>query len=249
MQIHVVTLFVDQVRSVIGSGVVGRAAADGLMDLQCVNPRDFATDARRRVDDRPYGGGPGMVMQYAPLVAAIRHARAAAGTQTRVIGLGPQGRLFTQKDAQRLSRLPCLVLVAGRYEGIDERVVAAEFDEEISLGDFVLSGGEIPAMAIVDAVTRLIPGVLGAADSAAQDSFSEGLLDCPHYTRPEIVEGRSVPEVLLTGDHAAISRWRRKQALGRTWQRRPELLDGMRLSGDDAGLLAEFKAESLTSEP
>lgn len=242
MKIRVVTLFVDQVRAVVGSGVVGRAAADGVIDLRCINPRDFVDNSQRRVDDRPYGGGPGMVMQYEPMVAAIRHAR--AGTDAPVIGLSPQGRPFTQLDAQRLAELPGFVLVAGRYEGIDERVAAAEFDEEISLGDFVLSGGEIPAMAIVDAVTRLLPGVLGAADSAEQDSFSDGLLDCQHYTRPDEVEGRAVPRVLLSGDHAAIDRWRRKQSLGRTWQRRPDLLESAKLSGEDLRLLEEYMTES-----
>ncbi|MEO0996073.1 MAG: tRNA (guanosine(37)-N1)-methyltransferase TrmD [Pseudomonadota bacterium] len=243
MEFQIVSLFGDNIAAGLRGGVVGRAIESGRVGLHAVNPRDFSDDANRRVDDRPYGGGPGMVLQYAPLVAAIRSARAAAPAGSPVIGLTPQGRPFVQADAERLARLPGVIVVAGRYEGIDERVAEAEFDEELSLGDFVLSGGEIAAMAVVDAVTRLLPGVLGAADSAGEDSFSEGLLDHPHYTRPERIEGREVPPVLVGGDHAAIARWRRKQSLGRTLLRRPDLLAGRRLSAADEALLQEFGLE------
>ena len=242
-RIDVVTLFPELVRAVVGSGVTGRAADAGLLELVTWNPRDYAPDRHRTVDDRPYGGGPGMVMMCAPLRDAIRAARAAAPAGSRVAYLSPQGRRLDQAGIEALAARPGLVLVAGRYEGIDERLVEAEIDEEWSLGDFVLSGGEIAAMAIVDAVTRLIPGALGDADSAGQDSFADGLLDCPHYTRPEVADGRTVPAVLLSGDHAAIARWRRKQALGRTWQRRPDLLERVALDEEQQRLLEEYIAE------
>ncbi len=242
-RIDVVTLFPELVRAVVGSGVTGRAADAGLLELVTWNPRDFAQDRHRTVDDRPYGGGPGMVMSYPPLRDAIRAARAAAPDGSRVAYLSPQGRRLDQAGVEELASRTGLILVAGRYEGIDERLVEAEIDEEWSLGDFVLSGGEIAAMAIVDAVTRLIPGALGDADSAEQDSFVDGLLDCPHYTRPEVADGRTVPAVLLSGDHAAIARWRRKQALGRTWQRRPDLLEQVGLDEEQQRLLDEYIAE------
>ena len=242
-RIDVVTLFPELVRGVVGSGVTGRAADAGLLELVTWNPRDFAQDRHRTVDDRPYGGGPGMVMSYPPLRDAIRAARAAAPDGSRVAYLSPQGRRLDQAGVEELASRTGLILVAGRYEGIDERLVEAEIDEEWSLGDFVLSGGEIAAMAIVDAVTRLIPGALGDADSAEQDSFVDGLLDCPHYTRPEVADGRTVPAVLLSGDHAAIARWRRKQALGRTWQRRPDLLEQVALDEEQQRLLDEYIAE------
>lgn len=242
-RIDVVTLFPELVRAVVGSGVTGRAADAGLLELVTWNPRDFAQDRHRTVDDRPYGGGPGMVMSYPPLRDAIRAARAAAPDGSRVAYLSPQGRRLDQAGVEELASRTGLILVAGRYEGIDERLVEAEIDEEWSLGDFVLSGGEIAAMAIVDAVTRLIPGALGDADSAEQDSFVDGLLDCPHYTRPEVADGRTVPAVLLSGDHAAIARWRRKQALGRTWQRRPDLLEQVALDEEQQRLLDEYIAE------
>lgn len=242
-RIDVVTLFPELVRAVVGSGVTGRAADAGLLELVTWNPRDFALDRHRTVDDRPYGGGPGMVMSYPPLRDAIRAARAAAPDGSRVAYLSPQGRRLDQAGVEELASRTGLILVAGRYEGIDERLVEAEIDEEWSLGDFVLSGGEIAAMAIVDAVTRLIPGALGDADSAEQDSFVDGLLDCPHYTRPEVADGRTVPAVLLSGDHAAIARWRRKQALGRTWQRRPDLLEQVALDEEQQRLLDEYIAE------
>ncbi len=242
-RIDVVTLFPDLVRAVVGSGVTGRAAEAGLLELVTWNPRDYAPDRHRTVDDRPYGGGPGMVMLFAPLREAIRAARAEAPAGSRVAYLSPQGRRLDQAGIEALAARPGLILVAGRYEGIDERLVDAEIDEEWSLGDFVLSGGELAAMAVVDAVTRLIPGALGDADSAEQDSFVDGLLDCPHYTRPEVPDGRTVPAVLLSGDHAAIARWRSKQALGRTWLRRPDLLDRVALDEEQQRLLEEFIAE------
>ncbi len=199
-----------------------------LVTLKVWNPRDFTDDRHRTVDDRPYGGGPGMVMLVEPLKRAIGAARAALGADAHRVYLSPQGRRMAQHDVAALAERERLVLVCGRYEGVDERLVEAEIDEELSLGDFVLSGGEIAALALIDAMARLKPGALGHEDSARQDSFVDGLLDCPHYSRPEVIDGRRVPEVLLSGDHAAIRRWRLKQALGRTYSRRPELLRGPR---------------------
>jgi tRNA (guanine37-N1)-methyltransferase len=198
------------------------------------------------VDDRPYGGGPGMVMTVEPLRSAIRAARQRLPHGSRTVVLSPQGRVFDQAVAREYSGLPGLLLVAGRYEGMDERLIRMEADEELTVGDFVLSGGELPAMLVIDAVARLVPGVLGDQASAEQDSFADGLLDCPHYTRPETVEGRRVPPVLLSGDHQAIRRWRLKQALGRTWTRRPELLAGRELSAEQRALLDEYMAERAT---
>ncbi|MGB5541703.1 MAG: tRNA (guanosine(37)-N1)-methyltransferase TrmD [Gammaproteobacteria bacterium] len=246
MRIDVVTLFPEMIRERSGYGVQGRAIAQGVLELVTWNPRDFTTDRHRNVDDRPYGGGPGMVMQVQPLRDAIRAARAAGPGAARVICLSPQGARFDQQCARELATQQHLVLVAGRYEGIDERLVDLEVDEELSVGDFVLSGGELPALLVMDAVTRLLPGALGAADSALADSFMDGLLDYPHYTRPERIEGRDVPEVLLSGDHAAIRRWRHKQALGRTWLRRPDLLARMRLDEQQQRLLDEFINEHET---
>jgi tRNA (guanine37-N1)-methyltransferase len=239
MRIDVVTLFPEMIRERSGYGVQGRAIAQGVLELETWNPRDFTTDRHRNVDDRPYGGGPGMVMQVQPLRDAIRAAR-AAGPAAAVICLSPQGERFDQRRARELAARDRLILVAGRYEGIDERLVGLEVDEELSVGDYVLSGGELPALLVMDAVTRLLPGALGDADSALADSFMDGLLDYPHYTRPEQVDGLRVPEVLLGGNHAAIRRWRRKQALGRTWLRRPDLLESMRLSDEQQRLLDEF---------
>ena len=241
-RVRCVTLFPERVTAVGEYGVTGRAVQKGLVDLACVNPRDFTEDAHRTVDDRPFGGGPGMVMKFEPVVAAIRAAREEAPGAPCVL-LSPQGRPYTQATAERFAALPGMVLVTGRYEGLDERIVEAEVDEELSLGDFVLSGGEVAAMAVIDSVARLLPGVLGHDASAAEDSFSDGLLDCPHYTRPPEVAGRKVPAVLLSGDHAAIARWRRQQSLGRTWQRRPDLLAQATLSAEDEQLLEAFKAE------
>ncbi len=243
MWLGVVTLFPAMFRPFLESGVVGRALARGLADVQLWNPRDFARDRHHRVDDRPYGGGPGMVMQVQPLRDAIRAARAAAGNGASVVLLSPQGRRLDQRGVNELHARGRLVLVAARYEGVDERLVQLEVDQEWSIGDYVLSGGELAAMVLIDAITRLIPGALGHGSSAQQDSFMQGLLDHPHYTRPEVVEGLRVPEVLLSGDHQAIRRWRHKQALGRTWQRRPDLLESMTVDAEQRRMLEEFIAE------
>jgi len=224
-------------------GVVGRAQERELLDLGCENPRDYADDPHRTVDDRPYGGGPGMVLKYEPTAKAIAAARSELPTGSPVVCLSPQGVVFDQAVAQRYAALPGLILLAGRYEGIDERLIENEVDEELSLGDFVLSGGEIAAMAVIDAVTRLLPGVLGDDESAMQDSFMEGLLDHPHYTRPENIAGQRVPAVLLSGDHARIARWRHKQALGRSFLRRPDLVRKLDLSREQRVLLDEFLKE------
>ncbi|MDH3433560.1 MAG: tRNA (guanosine(37)-N1)-methyltransferase TrmD, partial [Gammaproteobacteria bacterium] len=222
---------------------VGRAVERQLLSLQCENPRDFAEDVHRTVDDRPYGGGPGMVLKYEPTARAIRQAKDSLPAGSPVICLSPQGKVFDQVDARRFAGLQGFVLLAGRYEGIDERLIESEVDEELSLGDFVLSGGEIAAMAVIDAVVRLLPGVLGDAASAMQDSFMDGLLDHPHYTRPELVAGQRVPAVLLSGDHARIARWRQKQALGRSFLRRPDLLEKLDLDQEQRKLLDEFLKE------
>ncbi|MFZ9053313.1 MAG: tRNA (guanosine(37)-N1)-methyltransferase TrmD [Woeseiaceae bacterium] len=243
MQIAVVSLFPELVGQVAEFGVVGRAQERGVLQLCCENPRDYTDDAHRTVDDRPYGGGPGMVLKYEPAVAAIRAAKQQLPPGSPVVYLSPQGNVFDQAAARRFSGMPGMILLAGRYEGVDERLVDSEVDEELSLGDFVLSGGEIAAMAVIDAVVRLLPGVLGDEESAAQDSFMEGLLDYPHYTRPERVDGRRVPAVLLSGDHARIARWRYKQALGRTFLRRPELVRKLKLDQEQRELLEEFLNE------
>jgi tRNA (guanine37-N1)-methyltransferase len=244
MQFSVITLFPEMFAAITEYGVVGRAIDNNVVSLQCVNPREFTTDAHRTVDDRPYGGGPGMVMKFEPLSAAIEKARETMPTGTRVICMSPQGVPFDQAAAQRLTALPGVILLAGRYEGIDERLIEAQVDEEISLGDYVLSGGEIAAMAVIDATARLLPGVLGDGESALQDSFSDGLLDFPHYTRPEMVDERSVPEVLLSGDHAKIRRWRMQQAIGRSYTRRPELIEKLELDVEQKQLLAEYLEEN-----
>ena len=243
MRIQVVTLFPQTFRPLVELGVTGRAIAAGQVRLDTVDPREYATDRHRTVDDRPYGGGPGMVMAVEPLRSAIRVARAGAGPAAKVTLLSPQGRPLTQAAVRELAQRQDLILVCGRYEGIDERLIELEIDEEWSIGDYVLSGGELAAAVVIDAVTRLLPGVLGDEQSAAQDSFMDGLLDCQHYTRPEEIEGLIVPPVLLSGDHGAIERWRRKQALGRTWLRRPDLLQDLELDEESEELLAEFKAE------
>jgi tRNA (guanine37-N1)-methyltransferase len=240
MRFAVVTLFPEMLDAVVDYGITGRARRSGLIELRCWNPRDFTGDRHQTVDDRPYGGGPGMVLQARPVLAALRAAKRSLGPAARAVYLSPQGAPLVQETVRRLSAGSPLVLLAGRYEGVDERIVEAEIDEELSLGDFVLSGGEIAAMAVIDAVTRLLPGALGDADSAQQDSFVDGLLDCPHYTRPEEFEGRRVPEVLLSGDHERIRRWRLQQALGRTWERRPELLAGRQLDDLQQQLLDEY---------
>jgi len=243
MHIGVISLFPEMVSTIAEYGVVGRARQRKLVALQIENPRDYTDDVHRTVDDRPYGGGPGMVMKFEPLAKALQAARASSPEGSPVVYLSPQGRVFDQGEAQRLAAMPGMILLAGRYEGIDERLIEAHVDEELSLGDFVLSGGEIAAMAVVDAVVRLLPEVLGDDESAAQDSFMEGLLDCPHYTRPELVDGRTVPEVLLSGDHAKIARWRMKQSLGRSYLRRPDLLEKLELNDEQRVLLDEFLKE------
>ncbi|AQZ93387.1 tRNA (guanosine(37)-N1)-methyltransferase TrmD [Halopseudomonas phragmitis] len=242
----VVTLFPEMFSALTEHGVSGRAVKRGQLEVAFSNPRDHAHDRHRTVDDRPFGGGPGMLMKVEPLLEAIQAIRQQAPSPPRVIYLSPQGRPLTQQRVTELAALDSLVLVCGRYEGIDERIIEMCVDEEISIGDYVLSGGELGAMVLLDAVTRLIPGVLGHADSAVEDSFTEGWLDCPHYTRPEEFAGRRVPEVLLSGNHALIRRWRLKQSLGRTWQRRPELLKDLALSDEQQQLLAEFLREQAT---
>jgi tRNA (guanine37-N1)-methyltransferase len=236
MRFDVVTLFPAMVEAVTDFGIVSRAAARGQMELKTWNPRDYTRDVHRTVDDRPYGGGPGMVMQIEPLRQAIQAAR-KANPGARVVYMSPQGRLLDQDAVRHFAQQEGLILLAGRYEGVDERLIEMEVDEEWSLGDYVLSGGELPAMVLVDAVTRLLPGVLGDEDSAQQDSFMDGLLDYPHYTRPEVYEGKAVPPVLLGGNHARIAQWRRQQSLVRTCLRRPDLLEKIELSDEDRDLL------------
>lgn len=239
MRFDVVTLFPDLFRILSDQGVTGRAMTRGLAELHLWNPRDYTRDVHRTVDDRPYGGGPGMVMKVEPLRDAILAARAAAPA-SRVAYLSPQGRLLDQAAISGIAAQSGWILLAGRYEGVDERLIEAHVDEEWSIGDYVLSGGELPAMVVMDAAIRLLPGALGHADSAQQDSHMNGLLDCPHYTRPERIDGRSVPPVLIGGDHAAIEQWRLRQALGRTWLRRPDLLTRRGLNAAEQALLDEF---------
>jgi tRNA (guanine37-N1)-methyltransferase len=250
-QFDVITLFPEMFGAVTESGVTGRARERRLFELVAWNPRDFAHNSYRTVDDRPYGGGPGMVMMAEPLDKALEAARqrqkSAGVKRSRTVHLSPQGRPLDHRKVMELAALQGLVLLAGRYEGVDERLIARAVDEEISIGDYVLSGGELAAMVVMDAVVRQLPGVLGDADSASQDSFANGLLDCPHYTRPEVYQGTGVPPVLLSGNHADIERWRLKQALGRTWQRRPELIDGRALSEQERALLEEYKKEQRNS--
>ena len=240
MQLAVVSLFPEMFEAISSYGITGRAVESGQVALHLSNPRDYATDRHGTVDDRPYGGGPGMLMKMDTLEAAIDDARAKAGQGSRVVYMSPQGARFDHAKAVELAQLDSLVLVAGRYEGVDERFLETEVDEELSIGDYVLSGGELAAMVVIDAVCRLQPGVLGHELSAAQDSFSEGLLDCPHYTRPEEYAGQRVPEVLLSGNHELIRRWRLQQSLGRTWERRPDLLEDRQLSEEEQALLAEY---------
>ncbi|MCF6438290.1 tRNA (guanosine(37)-N1)-methyltransferase TrmD [Pseudoalteromonas luteoviolacea] len=241
--VGVVSLFPEMFDAVTQQGVTGRAVKNGLIEFSCWNPREYATDKHRTVDDRPYGGGPGMLMMVEPLEKAILDAKAAAGHGAKVIYMSPQGRKLDQQGAAELATSEKLILVAGRYEGIDERIIESHVDEEWSIGDFILSGGELPAMTLIDAVARLVPGVLGHNQSAEQDSFSDGLLDCPHYTRPETLDGKQVPAVLLSGNHKEIAKWRLKQSLGRTWLRRPDLLRNLALTEEQARLLAEFQQE------
>ncbi|MDF1643066.1 MAG: tRNA (guanosine(37)-N1)-methyltransferase TrmD [Pseudomonadales bacterium] len=248
MQIGVITLFPEMVQTVIKYGVTGRAVKRELLSLQCWNPRDYTQDQHRTVDDRPYGGGPGMLMKVEPLRDAISAARQNLGADVLTVYLSPQGERLNQEKLNTLVDQKKLLLISGRYEGIDERLINMEVDQQWSLGDFVLSGGELAAMVVIDAVTRLIPGVLGHDASAQSDSFSEGLLDFPHYTRPEMFEGRPVPEVLLSGNHERIRSWRLKQSLGVTWLKRPDLLKDKELSPEQEQLLEEFIKEWQQSE-
>lgn len=244
MRIDVVTLFPEFVEGSARVGVVGRAQERGLLDVRSWNPRDFATDNYRTVDERTYGGGPGMVMLIDPLRDALKAARAADSRPAKVIYLSPQGARLTQEKVRQLAQGERLILLCGRYEAVDERLLEHEVDEEISIGDYVLSGGELAAAVLIDAIGRLQDGALNDAQSAQQDSFSDGLLDCPHYTRPEQHELGPVPAVLMSGDHAAIRRWRRKQALGRTWQRRPDLLARIELEREEMEFLLEFQKDT-----
>lgn len=247
-----VTLFPETFDAITRSGVTRRAFENGLYELVLWNPRDFSTNAYRSVDDRPYGGGPGMVMMAEPLEKALKAARqrqrSCGVRESKVVYFTPQGRLLNHALVLELHRLEGLILLAGRYEGVDERLVMRDADYEVSIGDYVLSGGELPAMVLMDALVRQIPGVLGDAQSATQESFAQGLLDCPHYTRPEVYEGIPVPAVLMSGNHAEIQRWRLKQALGRTWSRRPELLARLTLSSDQQTLLEEYKRDAQQQE-
>lgn len=243
MRIDVVSIFPPMFDAVSGFGITGRAVRNGLLTLRVWNPRDYTEDKHRSVDDRPYGGGPGMVMRPEPLARAVAAARSDDPRRAQVLYLSPQGRRLDHAGVLELAQRERLILLAGRYEGVDERLLETVVDEEWSIGDFVLSGGELAAMAMIDAVARQLPGALGDEDSAEQDSFATGLLDCPHYTRPEVYEHRAVPEVLLSGDHARIRQWRLKQALGRTWLRRPDLLAQVVLDAERRRLLEEFQRE------
>ncbi|SDB13706.1 tRNA (Guanine37-N(1)-) methyltransferase [Pseudidiomarina indica] len=245
LQVGVISLFPEMFQAITSNGVTGRAVRDGLLELTLINPRDFTHDRHRTVDDRPYGGGPGMLMMVQPLTDAIAAAKQQLGADTKVIYLSPQGRKLDHDGVQSLAQHDKLILIAGRYEGIDERVITRHVDEEWSIGDYVLSGGELPAMVMIDAIARLIPGVLGHQDSAQEDSFATGLLDCPHYTRPEVLDGEAVPSVLLSGNHEQIRRWRLQQALGRTWLRRPELIKNLALTDEQKQLLEEFIQQQL----
>ena len=243
MFIGIITLFPEMFKAITEFGVTGRAVKHNLLQVRCYNPRDFTHDKHKTVDDRPYGGGPGMLMMVQPLRDAIHSAKADAGDGVKVIYLSPQGRKLEQAGVKELSLNSKMILVCGRYEGIDERLIQSEIDEEWSVGDYVLTGGELPAMTLIDAVARFIPGVLGKQESAQEDSFAEGLLDCPHYTRPEVLDGLTVPPVLMSGNHAEIRKWRLKQSLERTWLRRPELLESLALTDEQRKLLQLVQAE------
>src|SRR6202050_4387272 len=241
MRIAVVSLFPLMLRDALAHGVLGRALERGVVEVDYFDPHDHTSDPHRTVDDRPYGGGPGMVLKVEPLRGALHAARAALPAGSRRVYLGADGRKFEQSRAREACGWPGLILVAGRYEGVDERFIEREIDEQWSIGDYVLSGGELPALVVIDAIARLLPGTLGSAESAVQESFTDGLVDWPHYTRPASVDGDAVPEVLASGDHAAIRRWRLQQALGRTWLRRPELLERRGMNSEERALLEEFK--------
>jgi len=242
LRVAVVTIFPEMLNAVTEFGITAQAIKKGVLEISTFNPRDYAKDVHRTVDDRPYGGGPGMVLMVAPVSEAISAARIEI-PDTMVIYLSPQGSSLSQQDLNVTGNSKNLILLAGRYEGIDERIIKKEIDEEWSVGDYVLSGGELPAMIVIDAITRTIPGALGHDDSAKEDSFFNGILDYPHYTRPETIDGEAVPKVLISGDHGKIRRWRNKQALGRTWVRRPELLETICLDEGQQGLLDEFIRE------
>ena len=242
MNFGIISLFPEMFKA-LDYGIPGRAQQKNLTTLRYYNPRDFTKDKHKTVDDRPFGGGPGMVMMAEPLQKALNAAKKAVQGPSLVIHLSPQGSRLTQNMLFELAEKPSLILLSGRYEGIDQRLLDSEIDREYSIGDYVLSGGELPAMVMIDAITRLLPGALGDENSAKQDSFATGLLDCPHYTRPQEFAGKGVPEVLLRGDHKAIATWRKKQALGRTWLRRPDLLEDYPLTSEDENLLADFKQE------
>ena len=248
MQFDVISLFPDEFKQAASIGVVGRAIHERQVQLRLWNPRSFTEDKHRTVDDRPFGGGPGMVMKFEPLKKALEAAVNATEEAAKVIYLSPQGRRLDQEGVRYLAEFPRLVLLAGRYEGIDERLLTDCIDEEWSIGDFVLSGGELPALVMIDAVSRTLPGVLGHELSAAEDSFAEGLLDYPHYTRPETVDNKTVPKVLLSGDHAKIARWREQQALGKTWQKRPDLLEKIELNTHQRLLLDEYMMDELNNQ-
>ena len=247
MKIALITLFPNMFEAISEYGISGRAVKNGLVELACFNPRDFTEDKHRTVDDRPYGGGPGMVMLVEPLRKAIDAAREWIDDQAIVVYLSPQGRVLNQAAVNKFAEQKSLILIAGRYEGIDERFISLEVDEEWSIGDYVLSGGELPAMVLIDALIRKKPGALGHQDSAEQDSFAKGLLDCPHYTRPEVFGGERVPPILLSGDHKKINDWRMRQALLRTQSRRPDLLGGLELNKEQQAILKE-SSTALTDD-
>ena len=243
MDIDIITLFPGMFDALTDYGVTSRAVQKGLLSVNCWNPRDYTRDRHRTVDDRPYGGGPGMVMKTDPLEKTLDAITAQQTVDREVIYLSPQGQTFDHTMAQEFATLPGLIMLSGRYEGIDDRFLVDHVDREVSIGDFVLTGGELAAMVMIDVIARQIPGVLGNECSAEADSFADGLLDCPHFTRPETYKGQKVPEVLLSGDHVAIRRWRMRQSLGRTWLRRPELLEKVNLDDEQLELLNEFKQE------
>lgn len=240
MQLGIVSLFPEMFDAITQHGITSRAVKKGLLNIDYWNPREYTTDKHRTVDDRPYGGGPGMLMMVEPLQKALLAAKSTMGESAKTIYLSPQGRKFDQQAASRLASETNLILIAGRYEGIDERFIETHVDEEWSIGDYVLSGGELPAMVMIDAVSRLLPGVLGHELSAIEDSFTDGLLDCPHYTRPEVYEGLQVPSVLLSGNHQKIAQWRMQQSLGRTYERRPDLLENIELDDTQQALLEAY---------
>ena len=242
MWIGIVSLFPEMFNAVSSFGITRRAVESGALELEVWNPRDFTEDKHKSVDDKSYGGGPGMLMKVQPLRDAINAAKHGVRSGAPVIYLSPQGRRIEQADLARLSEQPELILVAGRYEGIDERLIDSVIDEELSIGDFVVSGGELPAMILIDGVTRLLPGVVGDSESVEQDSFSDGLLDYPQYTRPEVVDGLEVPAVLMSGDHEKIARWRKMQALGRTFDRRPDMIEALDLDEEEQALLAQYRS-------